>query len=124
MNGKVLVIDDDRDVRETICNILQAGSYDVEQAKDGNQGLMAFEQGEFDLIITDILMPRKEGIETILEIRGGNPDIKIIAISGGDRTGNNAYLEMAKKLGADGTLKKPFVAKQLLSLIDEVLNPA
>ena len=122
MSGKVLVIDDDHDVRETIGDILRAAGFDVEQAGDGNQGLEAIQQADFDLILTDILMPQKEGIETILEIRNGNPYIKIIAISGGDRTGNYAFLEMAEKLGANATLKKPFLPKQLLSLIGEVLE--
>ena len=67
-------------------------------------------------------MPHKEGIETIMEIRTSNADVKIIAISGGDRSGNNAYLDMAEKLGANRILKKPFGPKQLLSLIDEVLG--
>jgi DNA-binding response OmpR family regulator len=122
MSGKILVIDDDDDVRETICDILRAAGYEVEQASDGDQGLRAFGQTGFDLIVTDILMPQKEGIETILEIRDGNPEIKIIAISGGDRTGNYAYLEMAKKLGADKTLKKPFAPRQLLDLIEGILK--
>ena len=81
-----------------------------------------FGQARFDLVITDILMPHKEGIETIMEIRTSNADVKIIEISGGDRSGNNAYLDMAEKLGANRILKKPFGPKQLLSLIDEVLG--
>ena len=74
------------------------------------------------MVITNILMPHKEGIETIMEIRTSNADVKIIAISGDDRSGNNAYLDMADKLGANRILKKPFGPKQLLSLIDEVLG--
>ncbi len=123
MPGKILVIDDDDNVRETICDTLLAAGYEVEQARDGDQGLRTFGEAHFDLIITDILMPQKEGIETILEIRNVNPEIKIIAISGGDRGGNYAYLDMAEKLGADKTMKKPFVPRQLLALIEEVLNP-
>jgi len=78
--------------------------------------------GNIDLVITDILMPEKEGLETIQELRQMDADIKIIAISGGDRSGNLSYLGMAAALGADDVLAKPYRRQELLTMIDTVLK--
>ncbi len=119
---RILVIDDDVLVREMLARIIVAADHEVTKAADGSEGLQLFDDGEFDLVITDILMPEMEGIETIQELRRRNRETKIIAISGGDRTGNKMYLEMAEKLGADGVLTKPIRQKDLLDKIDALLN--
>jgi DNA-binding response OmpR family regulator len=117
---RILVIDDDDLVRKTIKLGLEAAHYQVEEATDGAIGLEIASQGAFDLVITDILMPNKEGIETIQELRREKPAVKIIAISGGDRRGGS-FLEVAAKLGADKALRKPFRPQELLDCIQDVL---
>jgi len=117
---RILVIDDDELVRKTIVMTLRSADYEVAEASDGVLGLKAAAQAPFDLVITDILMPNKEGIETMRELRLQESGLKIIAISGGDRRGGS-FLEMARKLGADKTLSKPFRPQELLADVAEVL---
>ena len=119
---RILIIDDDDLVRATLSRILIAESYVVIEAMDGNEGIKKYQDGEIDLVITDILMPEKEGIETIKELRNSGGKAKIIAISGGDRSGSKMYLRMAEKLGADGILAKPIRRQELLAKIEEVLK--
>ena len=114
---RILIIDDDDLVRATLSRILIAESYVVIEAMDGNEGLKKYQDGEIDLVITDILMPEKEGIETIKELRNSGGKAKIIEISGG-----KMYLRMAEKLGADGILAKPIRRQELLAKIEEVLK--
>ena len=118
---KVLVIDDDAAVRHVIARILSQRALDVLQASDGRQGLAVLQAEQPDLIITDIIMPEMEGIETIREIRRIVPDIKIIAISGGGRVGNFDFLTCARKLGASEVLAKPFDPAALLDLVERCL---
>lgn len=117
----VMVIDDDPLVRETIRNILQARDISVVEAEDGAQGLDLYRQTPVPVVITDLLMPGKEGIETIAELRRMAPELKIIAISGGGATNNLTFLELAQKIGADKTLSKPFKPRDLLNTITAVL---
>src|SRR5665213_3241891 len=86
--AKVLVIDDDHLVRRTISRILQTGGYRVALAEDGAKGVAKFRSERPDLVITDIIMPEKEGIETIIELLRDNPQARIIAVSGGGRLGS------------------------------------
>ncbi len=112
---KILVIDDDAAVRKFIMTTLKRDNHTVFEAENGTTGIqiMQEEQG-FDVIITDLIMPDKEGIETIMEIRKINPTIKIMAISGGGKVGPDNYLVLADALGANATLKKPFSGQELL----------
>src|SRR5229473_3264231 len=105
---KVLVIDDDALVRDTIVRILERKGHTVLVAADGVRGLRMFDREQPDLVITDIIMPEKEGLETIREIRSERPDARIIAISGGARIGNMDFLDVAGKLGASEIIPKPF----------------
>src|SRR6266852_5144064 len=104
---KILVIDDVV-VREIIAQILEDGGYRVVSAEDGKRGMIAFRDEHPDLTVTDLLMPRQGGIQTICEIRQAKPDAKIIAVSGGGRATNNDLLHLAKQLGASDTIAKPF----------------
>src|SRR5580698_255380 len=97
---KVLVIDDDILVRRTISRILQHGGYDVSLAEDGAKGVAKFRSERPDLVITDIIMPEQEGIETIIQLLRDNPAARIIAVSGGGRLGSMDFLTVADKLGA------------------------
>ena len=119
---RALVIDDDDLVRETIVAILKSVNLDVIAASDGEEGLQLFESDPTDLVITDILMPNKEGIETITELRAQNSDVKILAISGGGQVAGQEYLKLAEKMGADRTLPKPFTPRQVLTIVTELLQ--
>ena len=92
------------------------------RASNGEQGLRIYRQEPVDLIITDILMPEKEGIETIIELRQDFPDVKIIAMSGGGRIGTKDYLHLAKIFGVQRTFTKPVAREQLLDAIKELLK--
>jgi len=115
---RALVIDDDDLVRVTIAAMLEAAGYVVVQAEDGQQGVQLFQQHPIDLVVTDILMPSKEGIETIVEIRQRNREVRIIAVSGGGAIGATPVLDAARQLGADDVLSKPFSKAELLVKIN------
>lgn len=125
MDGKPLicVIDDDESVRQTVGRILRGAGYAVVDAKDGEMGLSAIERTKPAMIITDIVMPNREGIETIREAKQRFPKISIIAISGGGRLGPDGFLELALKLGADDCLAKPFRPAELLEKVGLLLKP-
>jgi DNA-binding response OmpR family regulator len=118
---KVLVIDDDAAVRATIVAILKHQGYAVVTAEDGDRGMAVFRAEKPDLVITDIIMPEKEGIQTIMEMRAARPDGKIIAMSGGGRSGNIDFLKIAQQLGADDAIAKPFDPDDLRRLVARCL---
>jgi len=121
----ILVIDDDEDVRSCIRNILEHSGYSVLEAENGKVGIDICSHNPVDLVIVDLFMPEKEGIETIIELRKEYADFKILAISGGiPGYGPDHFLHIAQKLGADGTLDKPFNMQQLLSKVEMLLTPA
>ena len=120
--GSILIIDDDIEILEIYREILQREGYDVLAASDGAQGIKLCRDQEVDLVITDIIMPEKEGLETIMELRRDLPDVKIIAMSGGGQIGAEEYLPLAEKLGAQHTLDKPFTPKELLEAIRGILG--
>ena len=124
MDGQPLicVIDDDESVRQTVSRILTSAGYAVVNAADGAKGLEAVEQSSPAMIITDIVMPNREGIETILEAKKRFPGIPIIAISGGGRSGPQSFLDLARKLGADDCLAKPFRPTELLDKVAALLG--
>jgi CheY-like chemotaxis protein len=117
--GRALVIDDDELVRATVTSMLEAAGYEVLQAEDGQQGLKLFHKHPVDLVITDILMPFKEGIETILELRQRNQEVRIIAMTGGGSIGAMPILDAARQLGANAVLSKPFTKADLLETIEK-----
>ncbi|MBM3600940.1 MAG: response regulator [Alphaproteobacteria bacterium] len=115
--ARILIIDDEPDIRKAMRSLLEKEGHGVVEAANGVLGLRQFDAGDFDLVITDIVMPEKEGIETILHIRRIKPGQKILAISGGGPSGNLHYLQSAKTLGADEVLTKPFDAEELSQAI-------
>lgn len=119
----ILVIDDDPAMRRVILRALRPRGHALLEAENGDQGLKLLEDGRPDLIITDILMPDKEGIETIREALDRAPGTKIIAISGGSAQ-NLIYLDAARAFGAQASLAKPFRAEELLETVDRVLAGA
>jgi two-component system, chemotaxis family, chemotaxis protein CheY len=110
---KILVIDDDDRIRRMVAKVLGADGHQVTCAADGAAGVAVFRQENPDAVVTDIIMPEQEGIETIVTIRRERPDTKIIAISGGGRLGDIELLRMARLLGADDVIPKPFRAHEL-----------
>jgi two-component system chemotaxis response regulator CheY len=118
---KILVIDDDAIVRMTVEHILRDAGYEVLIAENGLRGMAVFRSEQPDLVITDILMPEQEGIQTIAEMRKAKPDAKIIAISGGGHGGKVDFLSMARALGAMDVVPKPFDLDQLLAIVENCL---
>ncbi len=117
----ILVIDDDPAVREVVREMLRGEGHEVSTADNGRQALEALAAEVFDLVVTDLIMPEQEGIETIAEIRRRDPDIPIVAMSGGGRLGPGDYLETARFLGADATLAKPFGRQELIATVEALL---
>ena len=120
----ILVIDDERNVRESLSQALERTGHRVSLATNGNEGLAELQASRPDLVITDILMPEKEGMETIMEIHREWPEMRIIAISGGGRMSNMTFLDAAQKLGATMVLKKPFSVHELLEAVSQCLGEA
>ncbi|MFH1498266.1 MAG: response regulator [Verrucomicrobiota bacterium] len=104
----ILVIDDDESFRHMVRDTLIDLGHTVAEAADGGKGLALYREQAFDLVFTDILMPDKEGVETIQLLRAINPAVKIVAMSGGGQIGPDDYLHMAKLLGARHCMEKPF----------------
>ncbi|MDQ5984421.1 MAG: Response regulator receiver protein CpdR [Syntrophus sp. SKADARSKE-3] len=119
---RVLVVDDDDQFRGMLVKLLQKAGYDVAGAENGRVAEAIQQENPFDLIITDIIMPDKEGIETIIGIRKSYPQTMIIAMSGGGRVGPTPYLESARSLGAQMTFSKPFKTSEILEAVRSLLK--
>jgi DNA-binding response OmpR family regulator len=120
--ARILIIDDEDQPRRMLYQALTRAGYEVVEARDGNEGLARFREAPADLIITDILMPEKEGLETIIDLRREFPNVKIVAMSGGGRTGSLNFLDIARRLGAQCTLPKPFGLQDMLKAVRELLQ--
>lgn len=101
---------------------LETAGFDVAEAADGAEGLQAFEAMAADVVVTDLLMPNKDGVETIIELRRDHPNVKIIAITGGGSIRGSQYLDIAGKLGADRLFEKPFRLKQVVNAVQELVS--
>lgn len=120
----ILVIEDDDQFREMLAQMLDQAGHQIEVAANGVTGMERFRDNAPDLVITDILMPEKDGIDTILEMKREREDVKIIAISGGRRVITPQFnLDSAALIGVKQTLAKPFTRQQLLQAIQEALEP-
>lgn len=121
MKKKILLIDDDIHFREMFTELLKRNNFEVIEISDGRYAINKYEEHKPDLIITDIIMPEKEGIETILDLKRLDNKIKIIAISGGGRVNPVDNLRSAQLLGADATFEKPFENKAIMDKINELI---
>ena len=119
--ARILLIDDDDSLRTMLRLTLVHFGHTVIEARNGKEGLDAFPQAAADLVITDIVMPEKEGIEVLMELRKKKPPVKIIAMSGGGRASATDYLRIATQLGAARALAKPFSHEALMAAINELL---
>lgn len=120
--ANILVADDEQAIRSILKMVLQMAGHAVEAASNGEEVLALARQRKFDLIVTDIIMPKKEGIETILELKKLNPAIKVIAISGGGRKGSMDFLQVAQMVGASHTIAKPFEPEDLVAAVEKCLK--
>ena len=120
--AKILVLDDELSILLMIKKMLEKAGHEVNMALNGKEGMELFEKDRPDLLITDIIMPEKEGLETIFELRRKYPKLKIIAISGGGRISPDGYLPGAKLLGADMIFQKPLDQKEFLQAVSQLLN--
>lgn len=116
---RILVVEDDPRVREVLQQALALGGYDVVAAADGEEAIAAFREAPADLIITDLLMPRKDGVDTIRGLRDQHPDVRVIAVTAA--RGRFNRLIAARHVGADRTLLKPFNLGDLLTTVQDVL---
>jgi CheY-like chemotaxis protein len=115
---RVLVVDDDAEMRDAVARILADAGYVVEQAVDGDAAVQAQRARPADVLITDVFMPTRDGLETIQFFHAKYPAVPIIAMTGGSPTGKiDEYLQVAKVAGARATLRKPFAAQALLDSV-------
>ena len=119
---RILVIDDEEKIRELLCKVMNRAGFEVIEAENGRIGQRLFEENPTDLVITDLIMPEQEGIETIQALKSKYPSVKIIAISGGGRLEPAGYLSAAEGLGADRIFAKPFNINELTSAVNELLG--
>lgn len=121
--ARILIIDDDKMILGMLRQVLEHAQHTVIEAPNGEIALRVWREQPADLIITDILMPEKDGLEVIRELRRESPTAKVIALSGGSRRIHFDALDVAKRFGAVRTLTKPFELKDLLQTVDAVLKP-
>ena len=120
--ASILIIDDDETLRTTLARALEIFGHNVRQAADGNEGVAAYRAAPADLVITDIVMPEKEGLDIIRELRHDYPALRIIAMSGGLAYDPKLYLHMAARFGATAVLAKPFDLAELRRVVDAALQ--
>ena len=120
--ARVLVIDDDEIVKRLTVQLLLENGLEADGAQDGYCGLKLLASKPFDLVVTDIFMPEKEGIETIMSIRNKDKTLPIIAISEEGRTDSDLYLRIARYLGADYAIRKPLDRQEFFTAIEECLS--
>ena len=118
----ILIIDDEKAILGFLKERLMSEGFNVLTASDGKEGMNLFNGNQVDLVITDIIMPDKDGFITIMELKKICPDIKIIAMSGGGRGLPAYYLDTAKGFGAKYTFEKPFKTSELVEAVHELLK--
>lgn len=119
---RILLIDNEEEVRELLRHELEDNGNQVTCAANGRIAMHLYRSQPFDLVITELLMPERDGLEVIMDLRKRAPNVKIIAISGGGQSGMYSMLSIAEKLGARRALIKPFSMRHLLSIVREVLD--
>lgn len=118
----ILIIDDDPQVCDLLKQVLEDEGYSVVTAANGQEGLNLHRANPADLIVLDILMPEKEGLETILDLRREFPEVKIIAMSGGNERAKLNLLDLARRLGARHALHKPFQLQDFTAMVQQALG--
>lgn len=119
---RILVVDDEAQIRTMLTQMLEQEGYEVHTAENGEEGFALVGRYSFDLVITDMIMPVKDGLKFIMELVRDYPDLKILAISGGGAIKAERYLTMAGYLGDIATLEKPFKREALLEVVKKQLD--
>jgi len=119
--ARILIIDDEDLVLDTLHQILEMAGHEVMEAVDGEQGLERYRNDPTDLVITDIIMPRADGIETIMTLKREYPNVKIIAMSGGGRINQENLLGWAASLGVQHIVHKPFDSKKIVEIVRQAV---
>jgi len=122
--ARILIVDDDEPIRKLLAKLLGRAGYTVDVAVNGRQAVKMMGKEPADLVITDIMMPDQDGIQTILELKREKPNVKIMAISGGGSVVPGSYLHQAEKLGADRVLAKPLQLEEVLEAVAGLLSGA
>jgi DNA-binding response OmpR family regulator len=120
---RILVTDDDADLRATLQKLLSLRGYAVDVGRDGLEGARMLQQQPYALLITDIVMPNQEGLESIIQADKRYPEMRIIAMSGAAKTSTEVYLRVAKNVGADFVFQKPFSPREMLEKVRELIGP-
>lgn len=118
----ILVVDDEPELRELIGRVLVAGGHRVTSAENGEQASRWLSKETFDVVVTDVIMPERDGMQVITELRRKHPAVKVIAISGGGHVSREQYLKIAKGLGAHAVLAKPFSTEELMRALRAVME--
>ncbi|BCW88679.1 Transcriptional regulatory protein WalR [Alphaproteobacteria bacterium SO-S41] len=118
---RVLVIDDEPALARVLEGVFRYAGFDTVLAGDGNRGLAAFEAARFDVVVSDIIMPEREGFDTIRQIRQRSQDVVIVALSGCGRLDPGIFRALAHEVGADAFLQKPFLNDELIALVNDKL---
>jgi two-component system response regulator CpxR len=118
----ILIVDDEAPMRKMVRRVLEDAGHCVFEAGDGIEAGILASNTQIDLVITDVIMPNRDGVETLIRLRESNPEIKVVVMSGGGRRRNLDLLGVAQEVGAAGTLAKPFRKSQLLTVIEECLG--
>lgn len=119
--ARILLIEDEAAFRAVLAKMLVHEGHEVFTASNGREAQLHLDNASFDLVITDVLMPEKDGVEIILSLKRTAPGLKVIAMSGGGRIASGDYLAIAARLGASATLEKPFTRHTLLQTLQSVL---
>jgi len=122
--ARILVADDEPLVRQTMRSVLQRAGHEIFEAQDGDEALAGYRTLDPDLVLIDVIMPNREGVETIAALRKVNRRIPIVAMSGGGKTGSMLFLDLAVRMGANCALTKPVRNAELLQVINECLAEA
>ncbi len=118
----VMIVDDDQQILRLLAEIIEKEGHQIVSAEDGEQAFQQFQKHPIDLVITDLLMPNKEGLELIQELRSIRPELKIIAYSGGGQMKPDNYLDFAKGMGADRVFSKPIPIKELTAAVADLIS--
>jgi len=118
----VLIVEDDKDLREMITISLTRRKFTVIEAGNGKEAIVHFKPSITDLVVTDLIMPEEDGLKVIMKLKEIKPSLKVIAISGGGKVGPGSYLNLAKALGADAIFSKPFSINDLIAKIEDLVG--
>ena len=121
---RILVVEDDDAIRRSLEKVLAKSGFVAVEAANGREALAAYQPGQIDAVVLDLIMPDVEGLETLQNLRRISPDVRVLAISGGGRVSATCYLDMALKFGAQEALAKPFAAETFIAALNRVLSPS